>query len=180
MRITGGRITREPGRGLIIAPNHESYLDPPIVQMAVVPHWITFLMTELFFDLPLAGLYFRMVDARPVREDGPSVAGYKAAKKLLDQGRVVCLFPEGEITENGEMGPGRRGVARLARRTGATVIPVGIHGSINVLSKVQPSFRIAPIRVRVGAPMEFDEAEDRDGEQRFTDRLMTTLKSLSE
>ena len=180
LRVSGTRFRRPQGRGVIIAPNHESYLDPAVVQYAVLPHQITFLMTELFFDLPVAGLYFRACGNYPIREDGPSVAGLRAAKKLLNEGRVICMFPEGEITETGELGPGLRGVARMARRTGAIVIPVGVHGTINVLSKVQKSFRLAPVHVRLGKPMEFNETPDRDGEQRFTDRLMATIRSLAE
>ncbi|NJN14517.1 MAG: hypothetical protein HC813_02500 [Planctomycetes bacterium] len=65
------------------------------MQYAVYPQRITFLMTEQFFDLPVAGLYFRASGARPIREGGPSVAAMRAAREALEAGEIVCLFPEG-------------------------------------------------------------------------------------
>ncbi len=180
MNVTGPRVRREPGRGLIIAPNHESWIDPYVVQMGVLPHQITFLMTELFFDIPVLNLYFRAVAARPVREAGPSVSALRAARDALERGEIICLFPEGGITPTGKIGPGQRGVARLARRTGAAVLPVGVRGTINVYSRLQTTPRLYPVSIRLGEQMHFDEAPDRAGEDRFTDRLMATLRSLAE
>lgn len=180
LRIAGPRVRRARRTGLIIAPNHQSWVDPVAVQCAVVPHRITFLMTELYFDLPVAGLWFRAAGARPIREDGPSVSGLRAARDALEEGEVVCIFPEGEITTTGVIGRGQRGVARLARRTGAPVVPVGIHGAIRVFSKIQKWPRLRSIRVRLGEPMVYDETPDRQGEQRFTERLMERIRSLAE
>jgi len=177
--IHGGRLRARPPGGLIVAPNHVSWIDPAFVQYAVYPHRVTFLMTELYYDLPVIRWYFRAVGARPVREDGPSVSGLKAAREALDAGEVVCIFPEGEITLDGTMRPGRRGVARLARRTGAAVLPVGIRGAEHVFSKVQKRPRRHRVSVHVGPLLRFDETESRAGEQRFLDRLMRTLSALA-
>ena len=178
--MTGPRLVRERGKGLIIAPNHESWIDPYVVQLAVLPHQITFLMTELFFDLPLLGLYFRAAGASPVREDGPSVSALRAAREALEQGKTICLFPEGEITTTGEMGDFQRGVARLARRTGAAVLPVRVKGTIDVYSKLQTTPRLRPVSVHLGKTMHFDDTPDRAGEQRFTDQLRACIRSLAE
>jgi len=177
--VHGRRLRERPPGGLIVAPNHVSWIDPAFVQYAVYPHRVTFLMTELYYDMPLIGWYFRAVGARPVREDGPSVAGLKAARVALEAGEVVCIFPEGELTPDGTMRPGRRGVARLARRTGAAVLPVGIRGAEHVFSKLQRRPRRRRVSVHVGPLLWFDEPEDRDGEQRFLDRLMRTLSELA-
>ena len=171
---------REPGRGLLVAANHQSWIDPFAVQCAVLPHQITFLMTEIFYDLPLLKWYFRAADTRPLREGGPSVSGLRAAREALEQGKVICLFPEGGITATGEIGEGQRGVARLARRTGAAVLPIGVKGTINVYSKLQTTPRLARVSLRRGALMTYDETADREGEQRFTDGLMARIRSLAE
>jgi 1-acyl-sn-glycerol-3-phosphate acyltransferase len=179
--VKGPRVAKPGANGLILAPNHQSWIDPAVVQYAVLPQRITFLMTELFFDLPVLNWYFRLAGARRVREEGrPSVAGLRAAKDALAEGEVICIFPEGAITTTGEMGEGQRGVARLARRTGAPVIPIGIAGAIDVWSKVQKTITLASVRVRLGEPMTYDETPDRDGEERFTQRLMNNIRSLSE
>jgi 1-acyl-sn-glycerol-3-phosphate acyltransferase len=179
LRTTGPRPPRSDA-GLILAPNHQSWIDPVFVQFAVYPQRITFLMTELFYDLPVVGLYFRAVGARVVREEGPSVSGLRAARDALEQREVICLFPEGEITRTGEIGPGQRGVARLARRTGAPVVPVGIRGAIHVFSKLQTRPRLHPVQVRLGKPMHYTETPDREGELRFTQRLMDSIRALAE
>jgi 1-acyl-sn-glycerol-3-phosphate acyltransferase len=178
LRVKGPRPRPDP-KGIIVAPNHQSWIDPLIVQYGVYPLRITFLMTELFFDLPILGFYFRSAGARPIREGGPSVAGMRASLEALEEGEVICIFPEGEITKTGELGEGQRGVARIARRTGATVLPMGIRGAINVFSKVQKLPRLARVEVRLGKPMRFDEEESAAGERRFTKRLMDRIKTLS-
>jgi len=175
-----GRAPECGERGMIVAANHSSWIDAWVLQAAIWPQRITFLMTELYYDLPVAGLYFRAVGARPIREEGPSVAGLRAAREALEAGEIVCLFPEGEITWTGEMGKGRRGVARLARRTGATVLPVGIHGAMHVWSRVQRRPRPHRVTLAIGAPMRYDESDDRGGEQRFTERLMNEIRGLCE
>lgn len=165
--------------GLIVAPNHQSWIDPLMVQYALYPRQLTFLMTEIYFDLPVARHYFRAVGARPVREAGPSVSGMRAARDALAEGEWICLFPEGTITATGELGPAQRGVARLAHRMKAPVLPVGVRGAIDVLSRVQPRLRLATVEIRVGEPMHYEGEPGRDAEDRFMDRLMERIQSLA-
>ena len=179
VQVKGPRLRRKDG-GLIVASNHQSWLDPGFVQYALYPHQVTFLMTELFYDMPIAGLYFRAAGTRPIREGGrPSVTGLRAARDAIREGEIVCTFPEGGLTTTGELGEGRRGVARLARRSGAPVVPVGIRGAFHVFSKTQKWPRLHPVEVRVGAPIFYDEEDGREGEERFTARLMEHIRALA-
>ena len=76
---------------------------------------------------------------------------------------------------------GQRGVALLARKTGATVLPVGIRGAVDVYSRVQPKLRLSGnIELHIGEPMTFDEEPNRAGEIAFTERLMSRLRDLSD
>ncbi len=179
LRIRGSR-PRPFAQGVILAPNHQSWIDAPMVQQAYYPFPITFLMTELYYDLPLLNWYFRAAGARVVREKGPSVAGLRAARDALLEGRTICLFPEGEITVDGTIGEGQRGVARLARRTGARVVPVGIRGAIHTYSRVQPRLRLRPVEVSFGRPMTYAGNADREGEIEFTKQLMARIQELTE
>ena len=178
LQIKGPRLERDD-KGLIVAMNHQSWIDPPLLQLAVYPHRITFLMTEIYFDRPVMGLYFRAVGCRPIREGGPSVSGLRAAREALEAGEVVCIFPEGEITTTGQMAQGQRGVARLARRTGAAVLPLGIRGAIDVYSKVQTRPQRAAVELRRGRPVRYDKTPDREGESQFTAELMETIRRLA-
>lgn len=178
LRILGPRPPRGPGP-LILAPNHQSWIDPLLVQAAVYPRRITFLMTELFYDLPVARWYFRAAAARPIRESGPSVAALRASLEALEAGETICLFPEGAITPDGRLQPGRRGVARLAARSGAPVLPLGIRGAVRVFSKVQKLPRIHPVEVRIGEPMRYQGEDSREGEEAFTAELMSRIETLA-
>ncbi len=176
--VRGPRPAPSP-RGVLLAPNHQSWLDPIFVQMAVYPHAITFLMTDLFFDLPVAGRYFRAVGARPIREGRPSVEGLRAARDALEAGAFVCLFPEGGLTTDGRLQKGQRGVARLARLTGATVVPVGVRGTLRVLSRLQRLPRLHPVEVRLGEPMPPVAGEEKEDEVRYTEELMGRIEKLA-
>lgn len=180
VRLAGHRFHRGEG-GLIVASNHQSWLDAYLVQWAVFPHPLTFLMTEDFYDLPILGLYFRAMGARPIREDGrPSVSGFKAAYEALQDRRIICLFPEGEIPRDGRMRPGRRGVARIARKTGVPVLPVGIRGAGAVWSRMQPKLRWqGDIEIHLGTPIRYEGGATREDEQAFTDRLMEAIRELA-
>lgn len=179
LRVRGHKFQRGEG-GLIIAANHQSWIDAPLVQYAVFPHQVTFLMTEDYYDLPIAGLYFRASGTQPVREEGrPSVAAMRAAYKVLEEGKIIALFPEGEISKTGKVGRGQRGVAHIARKTGATVLPLGIRGAIDVYSKLQPKFKLrGRVSLHLGEPMKI-EGNDRAAEDRFTDELMRQIRTLA-
>jgi 1-acyl-sn-glycerol-3-phosphate acyltransferase len=179
LRVRGAKFHRGSG-GLIIAANHQSWLDAPLVQYAVFPHQITFLMTEDYYDLPIAGLYFRASGTQPVREGGrPSVAAMRAAYSALERGKIICLFPEGEISPDGLIGAGKRGVAHIARKTGVPVLPIGIRGAVEVYSKKQPKFKLrGRVSLHIGEPMKMS-GSGRDAEDAFTQELMNRLRDLA-
>jgi 1-acyl-sn-glycerol-3-phosphate acyltransferase len=178
VRVTGPRVRRRGG-GLIVAANHQSWIDAYMVQYALYPHRVTFLMTEAFRDLPFARFYFRAAGTSPIRERGPSVAGLRAAHAALGRGGIVCLFPEGQLSTTGAVGRGRPGVARLARRTGAPVLPLGIRGAIRVFSKVQKRPRRHTVEIRLGEPLPYEGGDGRDAEQGFTERVMERIRGLA-
>lgn len=179
LRVRGAKFHRGTG-GLIIAANHQSWLDAPLVQYAVFPHQITFLMTEDYYDLPIAGLYFRASGTQPVREGGrPSVGAMRAAYKALEDGRIICLFPEGEISPDGVIGEGKRGVAHIARKTGTPVLPIGIRGAVDVYSRKQPKFKLrGRVSLHVGKPLTMT-GTGREAEEAFTTVLMNQLRELA-
>lgn len=181
--MTGRRFHRPPG-GVIVAANHASWLDAPLVQFGVFPVRLTFLMSEIFYDLPILHYYFRAMRARPIRDRSagrPSVAAIKAALEALNSGAAICIFPEGILSPTGKMADkGQRGIALLARKTGATVLPMGIRGAADVYSRAQPRLRLTgSIELHLGEPMTFDEEPTREGEVEFMERLMGQIRTLA-
>jgi len=183
VRVIGPRFHRQKG-GLIVAPNHASWLDAYLAAYALFPHQMTFLMTEVFYDLPILRYYFRAMGARPIRDrtDGkPSVAAIKAALAALEAGEAICIFPEGVLSSTGEMSAdGQRGIALLARKTGATVLPIGIRGAAAVYSRSQPKLKLSgDIELHLGTPMTYDDQPNRAGEVAFTAKLMDEIRHLA-
>ena len=140
---------------LIIAANHMSNIDPPIIGGWLGPalnRRPTFLAKEALFGGPL-GIFIRSLGAQPVKAGGNDIGAYRAAKSILDKGGVVAILPEGTRSFDGVMGTPRPGVSLLATRTGTLVLPVGISGTSTLLGREQVFPRIgARVILRVGRP----------------------------
>ncbi|NGX46244.1 MAG: Cytidylate kinase [Chlamydiae bacterium] len=111
----------------IIAPNHTSYLDPPIVATSW-PEEVHFLAKEALFKNPLFGSFIRAVNSHPVHGDAADVAVFKKILKLLGEGKKIILFPEGGRSD-GELTPLKPGIGLLLARSKAAIIPAYIHGA---------------------------------------------------
>ncbi|MFW5857124.1 MAG: lysophospholipid acyltransferase family protein [Planctomycetota bacterium] len=141
---------RVPAEGpVILACNHASYLDPPILG-AAFDRVIAFMARESLFGNPLFGWYIRALNAFPLDRDGDPRTALRAMCAKLETGACVTLFPEGTRTETGRMGPVKRGVGMLAVRSGAPVLPVYIGGSFESWPKGRGQPRRFPLRVETG------------------------------
>jgi 1-acyl-sn-glycerol-3-phosphate acyltransferase len=169
---------------LIVAVNHMSNADPPLVA-----GWLTpalgrrphFLAKESLFRGPL-GLVMRWQGVVPVRAGGSDVDAYRAARALLEAGEVVVIFPEGTRSWDGVLAEPKPGATLLAVRTGAPILPVGISGTDRFLPREGrlPRFR-TPITLRVGHPFRLAAAtgaDRREALSRATEELMSRLAAL--
>jgi len=173
MRVSGTPFVPKTG-GVILASNHISLLDPPIVASSL---WrkIHFLAKEELFRIPVLSWYIRHVNAFPVKRYEHDLAAFKNAQRLLNAGEVLLLFPEGRRSKSGEMGKVKAGVGMLACLTQVPVIPVLIENA-NGMRKLRP------IHVTFG-PVIFPPAKDALGEdsyQLFSERVMNEIRKLKE
>lgn len=140
---------------LIIAANHMSNADPPFIGGWLAPalqRRPTFLAKAQLFKGPL-GVLIRSLGATPVKAGGNDIEAFRVAKRLLDDGGVVAILPEGTRSFDGVMTRPRPGVSLLATRTGAPVLPVGISGTSTLIGREQTLPRIGTrISLRVGRP----------------------------
>lgn len=156
---------RVPGEGgLLIISNHIADIDPAAVQ-AACPRTVYFMAKSELFEMKVLGKAIRWFRAFPVKRGEPDLSALKRAVAYLKAGQAVCVFPEGELSETGEILPLKAGVALIARMAGANVICVGIRNTNRVLpygSLVpRPSFRA--VTVEWGEARHFGketEAED--------------------
>ena len=175
-----------PRRGpLIIAANHRSFLDSIFVPL-VLGRRVTYVAKAEYFDDPKTAWFFRSVGQIPIRREGGSAseAALGAASDVLDRGGVFGIYPEGTRTRDGLTHRGHTGVARLAIRTGAPIVPVGLVGT----DEVQPTDKRMPrlfrtVDIRFGTPITTDryrDADDRLALRQLTDEIMFEIVQLCE
>ncbi|WP_227243888.1 MFS transporter [Paraburkholderia caribensis] len=130
IRLVHAERIPEEGAAVLVC-NHVSYVDAIII-MAESPRPIRFVMDHRIFRTPLVGWLFRHAKAIPIapaHEDPEMLKrAYEACAKALDDGDLVCIFPEGKLTRTGEMNPFRHGVAEILRRKAVPVVPMALRG----------------------------------------------------
>jgi 1-acyl-sn-glycerol-3-phosphate acyltransferase len=139
----------------IVAANHPSYLDPILLSLKV-RRPIRFMAWEALFRVPGLGSLIRALGAFPVdTRRGQGHGAYAEAKRLVESGEVVGIFPEGRRSTAGWMEPRlREGAARLAYETGAPLVPATITGAYRAWPHFQKMPEPARIRVRYHDPID--------------------------
>ena len=112
--------------GVLLTPNHVSYIDTLILSCAC-ERPVRFLMVRDCFATPGVGLFARMFDTIPISRERAKEAISKAAEALAE-GTVVCIFPEGQLTRTGALCELKRGFQMIARKGNAPVVPVYMDG----------------------------------------------------
>ena len=110
--------------GLIITPNHQTYADPPLVTIPVRRR-VYYMAWDKLFDIPGLGQLIRVFPVDIYSSDPGAV---REARRLVQEGAAVMIFPEGGRSFDGTLGPFKLGAFRLAVTLGATVLPVTIAG----------------------------------------------------
>lgn len=123
-----GRENIPRSGGLIVASNHISFFDPPLVGIAAVRE-LHFLAKEELFRPPVFGSLIRTYNAIPIRRGVADLSGLSKAIEVLRDGKALIMFPEGSRMRDGELHPARPGVGMLAVGTDALIVPCYISGS---------------------------------------------------
>jgi len=149
-------------QGAIIASNHASFFDPPLMA-ASYPEEVAFFARSTLFTNPFFKLLISKLNAHPVGK-GSDLTSLKLACKLIEEGKKILIFPEGTRSHDGELSPFKRGIAMLAQRTKAPIIPAYIHGTFDIWPKNQklPSLFGKKTACVFGKPIFFDEYTQND------------------
>ncbi len=174
----------------IIASNHLSFADHFFAPLPL-PRRVTFLAkAEYFTGSGLKGLvskaFFRGIGQIPVDRAGgqASERALRTGLRVLAEGRLLGIYPEGTRTPDGRLYRGKTGVARLALESGAPVIPCAMVGTFEFMpsGKLRPRLRIRP-GVRFGKPLDFSRYQGLESDhlvlRAVTDEVMYALMELS-
>jgi 1-acyl-sn-glycerol-3-phosphate acyltransferase len=170
-----------PGSPVILAANHESYLDPPAIGMAF-PSPLRFVAWDGLFKLPLFSSMIRALGAVPVsHENKNSAAGLlREVIGFIEDGYSVLIFPEGERTPDGTLQPFEGGAALIALKTNTPIVPVWIEGTWEAF----PIHRLFPRPRRVslifGKPIFPGELPEDMPEKKRRKALMEILRASLE
>ncbi|MGO4326809.1 MFS transporter [Cupriavidus sp. 2TAF22] len=131
-RLQQVNAERIPAEGpAVLVCNHVSFADA-VVLMAGSPRPVRFVMDYRIFKVPLLSWFFRQAKAIPIapaHEDPQMLErAYDEVARALGEGDLVCIFPEGKITADGEINPFKQGVQQIIRRTPVPVVPMALRG----------------------------------------------------
>lgn len=159
--------------GLLIAANHQSYLDPVLVGVAL-DRPIHYLARHDLFEVPGLGPLIRAVNTHPLRQNEVDGTAVRTVLRILRAGEALLLFPEGTRTWDGSIGRFQVGVGAIAARCGVPVLPVCIEGTF----RCWPRSRTLPLPARVAVAFgEFLWPERRDA-RRLTREVAEQVAGL--
>ncbi len=159
---------------VIVSPVHVSFLDPPAVACGTMRR-LRFMAKEELFRHWFLGPLIRSLGAFPVRRGEGDTEAIRMAVKCLEAGEAILMFPEGTRGDGITMNPINKGVAMVAKMTGAQVLPVGIVGTHRAWPKGAKKLRRQRTTLIYGKPFTYAEVSqgisDREARDRFAELL---------
>ncbi|KQL49274.1 acyl-phosphate glycerol 3-phosphate acyltransferase [Brevibacillus choshinensis] len=157
---------------VILCANHISLWDPPLLGSGI-ERMVNFMAKEELFRIPVIGFLITKFGAFPVKRGAGDRAAIRTTLKLLEEGKIFGIFPEGTRSKTGEVGEGMPGVAMFALKSQALVIPVAIIGPYRL-------FR--PIKIVYGEPIDLTRLREAkssaDTLKETSDLIMDHIRNL--
>lgn len=169
--------------GGLLASNHVSYLDPPLLGSAV-PHVIYFLARKTLFRFKVSGWLFPRLHAIPVDQERPDMSSVRRIIRLVKAGKQVVVFPEGERTLDGNIKEAAPGMGLVIAKSNPLVIPMRIFGAYEAMPRGRSSLiRFTQVHLVVGQPFHFTEQElaeatGREGYHTLANRVMEKIGEI--
>jgi 1-acyl-sn-glycerol-3-phosphate acyltransferase len=166
-----------PQGPVILMINHINFLDP-VLTVGLMPRPVTAFAKIETLDYPILGFFIRIYGVVPVRRGEVDRRALRQAIETLVRGEAFLVAPEGTRSHHGRLQPARDGIAYIALRTGATILPVAIWGQERFVANLK-RLRRTPIHVRIGKPFRFAPSTgSRDELRIMTREAMYQLAAL--
>ena len=166
---------------VILAMNHESYLDPPFAGVAC-NRAIYFLARKTLLDIPVLGWLLPRLNVIPVDQAGGDRSALRAVLRIVQANHCALVFPEGSRTLDGSLQPSLPGIGFVIAKTLAPVVPMRIFGAHQALPRGGGKLRFCPITIVVGEPLHFTAADaegpGREVYPRLSQRVMDAIAAL--
>ena len=166
---------------VILAMNHQSYLDPPLAGVTC-DRAIYFLAKRTLIDVPVLGWLLPKLNVIPVNQEGIDRSALKALIRVLKSGNAALVFPEGARTLDGDLQPAQPGLGLVVAKTLAPVVPMRIFGAHESLPRGGGGLHFVPITIVVGEPIFFTAADlgsrGKDLYGRLSQRVMDAIAAL--
>src|SRR5437762_5201641 len=166
---------------VILAMNHQSYLDPPLAGTAC-DRAIYFLARRTLLDVPVLGWFLPKLNVIPVNQESVDRRAIKAIIRVLQAGNGVLVFPEGSRTLSGNLQPAEPGLGLVIAKTLAPVVPMRIFGAREALPRGGGGLHWVRITIVIGEPIFFTQADlgppRKDVYSRLRGRLIDAIAAL--
>jgi 1-acyl-sn-glycerol-3-phosphate acyltransferase len=160
-----GTLDLPESQGAVIVSNHQSGIDPLLIQLCTfrIVHW---LVAREYFYMPVISIIFKQLESIPVNRGGIDTAATKMAIRYAQEGGLVGLFPEGRINLTDELLlPGRPGAALIALRARVPVVPCYVQGAPYDGTALGSFFMTAKARVTIGKPIDLSQYFARENDR---------------
>ncbi|MDR3709807.1 MAG: lysophospholipid acyltransferase family protein [Capsulimonadaceae bacterium] len=165
--------------GAIIAANHASFSDPPVLA-TILKRPLRFFTKAELFDVPVFGAGCRLLGAFPVNRGSADRTAIRNALGVLENGELLVIFPEGNRGDGVSFGQPEKGIGLIALKAGVPIVPAYIDGTAKQLPKGRSIPRRAHLTVRFGQPIDPAAYAGKGGHERLAPDIMAVIEKLRE
>jgi 1-acyl-sn-glycerol-3-phosphate acyltransferase len=162
----------------ILISNHTSSLDPLLIQ-SVLDRVVVWMMAKEYYDIPALKPFFKLIEAIPVERGSRDTSAMRLALRALQEGRILGVFPEGQIETTRDLLPFQSGVAQMAIKLKVPIYPCYLDGTQRGQDMGESFVRRNAASIRFGSEIQIGRSStSHDALQHATDRLQAAVEAL--